>query len=184
MPQHHEETVSSKSVFEGRVFRVTVDEARLENGKIAPREVVHHSGGAAVLALNERAEVALVRQFRYAVGRQLIEIPAGKIEPGEAPGPAARRELGEEAGLAARHFVPFGSILPTCAYDTEVIHIFLATGLREVPCHPDADEFVSVFWLPLEKAVQMVMDGEITDAKSVSALLRAARLLEAGELEL
>jgi ADP-ribose pyrophosphatase len=181
---HIEQTLSSKTLFTGRVFTVTADEARLENGRTARREVVHHTGGAAVVALNEKAEVALVRQFRYAVGRELVEIPAGKIEPGEPHAVTARRELGEEAGLTAGRFVPFGSILPTCAYCTERIYLYLATHLNRVPAHPDEDEFVTLFWLPLSQAVEWVMDGRIDDAKTVSGLLRAKALLDAGQLEL
>lgn len=184
MTPHNEAKLSSETIFTGRVFTVTLDEARLENGRTARREVVHHNGGAAVVALSAKAEVALVRQYRYAVGQELIEIPAGKIEPGENPRDCAYRELGEEAGLTAAHFDDFGVILPTCAYCTEHIYIYLATGLGETAQHLDADEFVSVLWLPLDEAVEMVMDGRIIDAKTVSGLLRAKRMLDAGKITL
>lgn len=180
--KHYEENVSSKAVFEGRVFTITVDEARLQNGKIATREVVHHNGGAAVVAIDANKNVALVRQFRYAIGRETLELPAGKIEPNEDPKLAAYRELGEEAGLEASHFTDFGKIVPTCAYDTEVIYLYLATGLRPVPTNLDEDEFVSVAWMPFEEAVGLVMDGTIVDAKTVSGLLRAKLLLDADAL--
>ena len=93
---HFEQTLSSETLFEGRVIRVTLDKVRLENGRTSTREVVHHHGGAGVAALNEKGEIYLVRQYRYALGRELIEIPAGKLEKGEDPLEAARRELGED----------------------------------------------------------------------------------------
>lgn len=184
MIEHNEDRVSSKTIFEGKVITLTLDEARLENGKIATREVVHHGGGAAVVALNDKGEVALVRQYRYAVARQLVELPAGKIEAGEDPRETALRELGEEAGVAAAHFTAFGSVLPTCAYCTEEIYIYLATGLSRVERNLDEDEFLDVFWLPLDEAVEQVMDGRIIDAKTCSGLLRAKLLLDAGKITL
>lgn len=184
MQQHNENCVSSKTIFEGKVITLTLDEARLENGAIATREVVHHGGGAAVVALDCEAKVALVRQFRYAVGQELVELPAGKIEAGEDPRQTALRELGEEAGLTASRFEDFGSVLPTCAYCTEVIYIFLATGLSPVERNLDEDEFVDVFWLPLNEAVEMVMDGRITDSKTCSGLLRAKIMLDEGKIQL
>jgi ADP-ribose pyrophosphatase len=169
-----EKQISTRPVFDGKIINVTVDEVELENGKTAPREVVHHGGGAGVLAVNEKGEIALVRQYRYAAGRVMTEIPAGKLEAGEDPREAAIRELAEEAGLEAGRVVDFGSILPTCAYCTERIYLYLATELREVPAHPDEDEFVDLFWLPLAQAVEKIMGGEIDDAKTVSAVLRLA----------
>ncbi|MGD9559920.1 MAG: NUDIX hydrolase [Oscillospiraceae bacterium] len=179
---HHEKKLSSKEIFAGRVVRLTVDEVELENGKPAFREVVHHNGGAAVVALNEKNEVALVRQFRYAAGRELLEIPAGKVEVGEDPRDTAIRELGEEAGLAADRFAAFGRIIPTCAYCTEVISLFVGTGLHEVARHLDADEFVDLVWMPLDEAVAMVLDGRIEDSKTVAGLLRAQLLQNRGLL--
>ena len=180
----YEEMLASKELYKGRVFTVTLDEARLENGRSVPREVVHHPGGAAVVALNEKGEVALVRQYRYAAGKELLEIPAGKMEPGEDPRETALRELREEAGLAAEHFSEFGRIIPTGAYCSEVIYIFLATELSPVPQNLDPDEFLSVFWMDLDEAVRLVLSGEIDDAKTVSALLRVKMLLDKGELRL
>ena len=181
---YSEEKLSSDTIFEGRVFTITQDEVRLMNGLAATREVVHHNGGAAIVALNEAGEVALVRQYRYAVGREMTEIPAGKIEPGEDPRQTALRELGEEAGLTADNFVAFGRVIPTCAYCTEVIYLYLATGLHQTQQHLDDDEFLDVFWLPLNEVVEMVMDGHITDSKTVSGILRAKHLLQMGQLQL
>ncbi len=184
MPTYYEEKLSSNEIFKGRVFTVTVDEALLANGSVHRREVVHHTGGAGVVALNQAGEVALVRQFRYAVGKEMLEVPAGKIEPGEDPREGARRELREEAGVTAGVFQPFGTILPTCAYCTERIYLYLATQLSDAPRDLDEDELLDVLWLPLDEAVQRVMDGGIDDAKTVSALLRAKMLLDAGKIML
>lgn len=184
MHTFYEKKLSSATLYEGRVFTITKDEVELENGKTACREVVHHSGGAGVLALSDKGEAALVRQYRYGAGEEQIEIPAGKMEPGEPAMETARRELREEAGLLAKNLEPFGSVLPTCAYCTEVIYLFLATDLENTAQALDTDEFLEVFWLPLEEAVRLVLAGQITDAKTVSALLRAKILLEQGELAL
>ena len=168
-----EETITSEELFKGRIISVRRDTVRLPNGHTSTREVVHHNGGAGIVALNDKGEVALVRQFRYAVGQVLYEIPAGKIEPGEPPIETARRELGEEAGLTADSLTEFGQIIPTCGYCDEIIYLFLATGLHETHQNLDEDEFVEPLWLPLAEAKQMVLNGEITDSKTVVGLLRA-----------
>ena len=168
---HFEKQLSSREVFAGRVIRVTVDDVELENGNTSVREVVHHHGGAGVIAINDKGEITLVRQFRYALGKELIEIPAGKLEPGEDPFEAARRELGEEAGLVARTFRKLGETIPTCGYDSEVIYLYAAKDLEATGCHLDPDEFVTVFTMPLEEAVEKVFSGEISDGKTVTAIL-------------
>lgn len=179
---HTEQFLSSETVFTGRVFRVTLDEVRLENGDTAKREIVHHNGGACIAALTEQNEVYLVRQYRYAMGQELWELPAGKLEKGEDPFEAAKRELAEECGLVADHFVDLGPVYPTVGYCTEVIWTWAATGLHETAMHLDADEFLTPVRLPLEKAVEMVFSGEIRDSKTVAALLKLAEKKRRGEL--
>ncbi len=171
---HCEETLTSEDIYKGKVFSVTRDTARLQNDNVVLREVVHHPGGAGVVALDEAGKVALVRQFRYAQQREMWEIPAGKLEKGEPPAHAARRELEEEVGCTADHWRDFGRLAPTPAYCTEVIYLYLATGLHKSRQNLDDDEFLTVEWVPLAEAVRMVMDGRIIDAKSVAGLLRAA----------
>lgn len=179
---HGETKLHSEEIFSGHIIRVTVDEVALENGKTSRREIVHHGGGAAIVALNAQGQVALVRQFRYAVGRELTEIPAGKVEKGEDPGETARRELHEEVGCTAASFKAFGSVIPTSGYCTETIYLYLATGLQDVGQQLDEDEFLDVFWMDLDEAVQRVLDGEFTDGKTVAGLLKAHALRQAGKL--
>lgn len=175
--------VESKQIFEGKVITVTLDTVEVSNGNLATREVVHHNGGAGVVAVNTKGEIALIKQFRYALGKILIEIPAGKIEPGEDPFNTALRELEEEAAVTAQRIVPFGEIIPTCGYCTEIIYLYLATGLNPSVQNLDEDEFVEVFWIPLEQAAKMVMDGEITDSKSALGILKAWTMQTQGLLQ-
>lgn len=177
---HFEKQLSSKTIFEGRVISVTLDSVELENGNTSTREVVHHHGGAGVAALNDKGEIYLVRQYRYALDRELIEIPAGKLEKGEDPFETAKRELGEEAGLAAAEYRDLGYVIPTCGYCSEIIYPYAAKGLSPVRQHLDPDEFLSVFTLPLDEAAGLVLSGEITDSKTVAAILKLKLLRDAG----
>ena len=171
---HFEEKIASREVFRGRIFSVTEDRVRLENGEESRREIVHHHGGVAVLALDEEGKVLLVRQFRYAFGQELLELPAGKVEPGEAPEVCGCRELEEECGYKAGSFELLSVLYPTVGYCSEVIHIYLARDL--VPCGQrlDEGEFLSLERLPLEEALHMVLAGEVPDAKTQIGLLTYA----------
>lgn len=173
---HGEKTLDSREVYNGKVIRLTLDTVELENGDTALREVVHHHGGACVLALTDAGEVFMVRQFRYAFGRELWELPAGKLEAGEDPFEAAKRELAEECGVTADRYESLGAVYPTVGYDTEVIYIWAAHGLHRVPQHLDDDEFLDVHKVPFEKAYQMVLDGRICDSKTVAGILKYAAL--------
>ncbi len=175
---HTEKQIASQEIYDGKIIRVTVDTVELENGKQAKREVVHHHGGAAIVPLTEQGEIYLVRQYRYPMGGELWEIPAGKLEPGEDPREAAIRELEEECGLQAERFTDLYPVYPTVGYDTEVIHTYLATGLRRTQAHPDEDEFLDVAKFPLDTLVDMVLRGELRDAKTVAGILKAAALRE------
>lgn len=175
---HFERTLQSREIFSGKILRLTLDTVELENGKEARREVVHHHGGAAVIPMTETGEVYLVRQYRYAMGQELLEIPAGKLEAGEDPLPAARRELLEECGLLADHMTDLQPIYPSVGYDSEVIHMYLATGLHPARQHLDEDEFLDVCRVPLDQAVAWIQQGEIRDGKTVAGLLKVKLLLE------
>ena len=172
---HLKETrVSSEAVYEGRIIRVERDEALLENGTKAVREVVRHPGGVCVLALTEQDEVLFVRQFRYPHEQVTTELPAGKLEYGEDPETCGKRELLEECGCTADSFTYLGKIFPTPAYDSEVLRMYLARGLHFGAQSLDEDEFLDVERIPLEKALTMALEDAFPDAKTQAALLRYA----------
>ena len=179
---HIEKTIDSTRIFEGKVVRLRRDTVELENGKQTFREVIDHPGGVSILAMDEEGKIFSVRQFRYPFGRMLLELPAGKLEPGEDPADSGRRELREETGCSAGRFVPMGKLIPTCAYDTEVIHLFFASELTRGEQDLDENEFLSVERYTLDEALQMVLDGEIIDAKTQIGLLKYQALRNAGRI--
>lgn len=173
---HTETMLESKEIFNGRVIRVTLDKVQLEDGTTSTREVVHHHGGACVLPVDADGNVTMVRQFRYALGEELWELPAGKLEAGEDPFEAAKRELGEECGLTADTYTELGVVYPTVGYDSERIYLWAAEGLHTVGQHLDAGEFLDVVKMPFAQALGLVMDGIIKDSKTQIALLKYAQL--------
>lgn len=173
---HTETTLSSEEIFNGRVIRVTYDKVLLENGNTSTREVVHHHGGACILPVDENQNITLVRQYRYALGEEMWELPAGKLEKGEDPFEAAKRELAEECGLTADHFENLGVVYPTVGYDSEKIYLWAATGLHNVSQHLDEDEFLDVVKMPLDEALRLVLDGTIKDSKTQIGILKYAML--------
>ncbi len=168
-----EKTVSSSEIYDGKIFKVTKDTALLENGKEAVREVVHHSGGVTVIPVTENNEIIMVRQYRYPHHKALLEIPAGKLEKGESHYDAGKRELLEETGCTCSEYKYLGEVLPTPAYVSEIIHMYIAKGLEFSKQNLDSDEFLDVEKIPMEKAVEMVMNGEITDSKTQIGVLKA-----------
>ena len=181
-PVHFEKTLSSETLFEGRVITLTKDTALLENGRTATREVVHHHGGACIVPYFADGTICMVRQFRYAMQQELWELPAGKLEKGEDPFKAAKRELGEACGLTADHYTPLGEFYPTVGYDTEIIYMWVATGLHTTQMHLDDDEFLTPDRIPLAKAYEMVMSGEIKDGKTIAGVLKLKALVDEGRL--
>ena len=179
---HFEKTLSSEVLYKGRIVTLTQDTALLENGKTALREVVHHNGGACVVPYFEDGTICLVRQFRYAMQQELWELPAGKLEPGEDPFEAAKRELEEECGVTADRYLSLGEFYPTVGYDTEVIYTWVATGLHESTMHLDDDEFLTPDRVPLERAYEMVLNNQIRDGKTVAGILKLKALLAEGRL--
>lgn len=173
---HTEAMLESKEIFNGRVIRVTLDKVQLEDGTTSTREVVHHHGGACVLPVDADGNVTMVRQFRYALGEELWELPAGKLEAGEDPFEAAKRELSEECGLTADTYTELGVVYPTVGYDSERIYLWAAEGLHTVGQHLDAGEFLDVVKMPFVQALGLVMDGTIKDSKTQIALLKYAQL--------
>ena len=173
---HTEAMLESKEIFNGRVIRVTLDKVQLEDGTTSTRELVHHHGGACVLPVDADGNVTMVRQFRYALGEELWELPAGKLEAGEDPFEAAKRELSEECGLTADTYTELGVVYPTVGYDSERIYLWAAEGLHTVGQHLDAGEFLDVVKMPFAQALGLVMDGTIKDSKTQVALLKYAQL--------
>ncbi len=163
-----------RDVHRGPVVHLTVEDVTLPNGHAMTLEIVRHPGAAAVAALDDDGNVTLLRQYRHAVGGYLWEVPAGKLDAGEAPLQCAVRELAEEAGLAAATLEAAGSIVTCPGFCDEVIHLFVATGLTQVPSARGADEVIdTVTSVPLAAAMRMVRDGEIRDAKTIAALVQA-----------
>ncbi len=172
-----EETVSSTSVYEGRIFTIMHDTARLEDNQIAVRDVLVHTGGVCVIPVTENNEIYMVKQFRYPFKEVTTEIPAGKLEKGENPYDCGKRELLEEIGCTCTEYIPLGEIYPTPAYDTEIIYVYLAKDLKFEKQKLDDGEFLDVEKIPLSDAVKLVMNGEIKDAKTQIAILKTARIL-------
>ena len=175
--------LSSEEIFKGRVVHLIKDEVRLPDGSTASREVIRHPGGVGILPLMEDGTVMVVRQFRYPGDSVLTEIPAGKLEYGEDPLTCGKRELSEEVGAEAREWIFLGNIYPTPAYDSEVIRIYLATGLTFGRQHLDEGEFLNVCRVPLRELADKVMAGEIRDAKTQIAVLKTMYMLEHGQLK-
>lgn len=170
-----EKTLTSREVYRGRILRVREDTVRLPNGKTAEREVAEHPGGVGILAL-DGGDVLLVRQYRYAFSRVLTEIPAGKREPGEEPFVTAQRELREEIGATAGKWTELGALIASPGCYGEVLYLYMAQELTFGDTHPDEDEFLDVVRMPFDRAVELCMTGELTDAKTVIALLKGKLL--------
>ncbi len=174
------ETLKDRELLvDGVLLKAFRDTVVLPDGEESVREWIEHPGAAAVVPLFEDGTTVLLRQYRYAPGREFVEVPAGKIDAGEDPAEVAVRELQEEAGFAAETLTPLGVTYPCIGYSNEVIHLFLAEDLSEAPSGTDDDEFVEPFRLPFAEAVAMARRGEIEDAKSAVALLRAGAEVEA-----
>lgn len=173
-----ETCLESREIYRGRVLRLRVDTVSLPNGHTSLREVVEHPGGVAILALDDEGRVPLVTQYRYAFSRTLLELPAGKREPGEEPLLTAQRELREEVGATAREWTPLGQLIPSPGCYDEVLHLFLARDLTFGRQQPDEDEFLSVQRVPFDQLLQRCLDGSIQDGKTVSAVLKAKLLLK------
>ena len=170
-------TVRQRSVFEGKVVNLSVDEVELPNGQITELEVIHHPGAAAMVPVTSRGDVLLVRQYRYATRGWLLEVPAGKLDPGEGPETCAERELEEEVGARPGRLEPLGWIWTTPGFTDEKIYLYLARELEMREQNLQEDEVLSVITLSFEQAIEKIHAGEICDAKSVCALLRAERFL-------
>ncbi|HEX8687213.1 MAG TPA: NUDIX hydrolase [Pyrinomonadaceae bacterium] len=172
------EVLSSERVYDGRLIRVARDEVR-EGEKTYVREVVGHPGGAAAVPVHADGTVSFVRQYRHPARAFELELPAGKLDPGERPAETAARELEEELGLVAGRLEPLSEFYTTPGFCAERLWVFLATDLRETARRHEEDEIIEVVRLPLARALGMLASGEIDDAKTIIGLLLAARRLGA-----
>ena len=170
----YEKTVSSRTVFEGRVFSVEVKSITTPEGRNSTREIVKHNGGACILPVDEDGNCYLVKQFRSPFEKVLLEALAGKIEKGEEPLVCASREITEETGFVANNITSAGEIVATPGYCSEVISLFIATELEYKGGNPDQNEYLALVKMPLKEAVEMADNGSIVDAKTVVLLYKAA----------
>ncbi|PWH12737.1 MAG: ADP-ribose pyrophosphatase [Anaerolineae bacterium] len=171
------ELLQAETVYTGRAFAVRCDHLRTPDGRTVKYDIIEHTGSIILVPVNDQGQIYFVRQYRHAAQLDLLELPAGTLEPGEAPIAGAAREIREEIGLEATNLLEIGTFYLAPGYSTERMHVFLATGLRHNPLEADADEFLSVEALPITEALRQAENGEMQDAKSLAALLLAKRYL-------
>ena len=172
-----EKIISSQPIYQGKIINLRLDEVLLPDGRKARREVVEHPGAVAILAVNDSGEAYFVRQYRLAVAEDLLEIPAGKLEPEESPAECAVRELAEEVGVKPKELRQIAVYYSSPGFATERLHLYLATGLEPVEALQQAEESLQVSRISLPEAIKMAKEGKITDGKTLIALLLAADLL-------
>lgn len=177
-----EQTLASETLYRGRIITLKKDLVRLENGVEASREVVCHPGGVSVAALTPDNQIYLVRQYRYPYKEVVLETPAGKLEPGENPDEAIRRELREETGVITDTFIKMGDFYPTPGYTDEIIRLYACRAKEQGETDFDEDEFLEVETMPISQAVEMVMENKIPDGKSQALILRTALLVQEGKI--
>jgi ADP-ribose pyrophosphatase len=170
--------VQSTGLHRGRVIELFNEKLRYANGRTYDMDLVRHPGAAAVVPVDAAGRVCLVRQYRLGVDDFMWEIPAGKLDAGEAPEVCAVRELQEETGVLAGRWTPLGLFIPAPGIYTEIIHLYLARDLDVGAPQPDVDEELEIQWLPLEEAVRRVLTAEWNDGKTVVALLRAQHQMQ------
>lgn len=171
-----EKTISVNKIYKGRIIEVEAQKVTLPDGRTASRDIIRHPGAAAIIPVNDKNEVYMVRQYRKPIEKVLLEIPAGKLDPGEDPEACAERELKEETGLTATEIKHLVSVYSTPGFSDEVLHIYSATGLSQGETSKDEDEFISCEKVHIDKLVDMVLNNEINDAKTVIGILLADRM--------
>lgn len=174
---YEEKTVSEQHIYKGNIIDVERLTVTLPDGKLATRDIVRHPGASAVIPVNENEEIYMVRQYRKPLDAVSLEIPAGKLDHGEDPAVCAERELKEETGLTARQIIHIVSIHSTPGFSDEILHLYAAVGLQEGDACADDDEFIFTEKYKVEELINMVLDGKITDAKSIIGIFLADRII-------
>ena len=174
----YEKQVDTKTVYEGIIVNVRRDIAELQNGNKAQREVVEHPGGVGIVPLTKDKKVLMVRQYRYPMEEELLEIPAGKLGEGEDPHECAVRELSEETGCTAGKYIDLGATYPSPGFCKETLYIYLALDLQHGEMHLDEDELLSVEAVGIDELIDMIMANELPDAKSIIGIMKAKKYLE------
>ncbi len=177
-----EKTISSEVIYKGSIVKLNLDTAELPNGKTASREVVNHPGGVTVAALTKENELLFVRQYRYPFHEIVLELPAGKMEKNSTPLENIKRELLEETGAVGYNFISLGKQMVSPGFCDEVVHMYMCRIDHFEEQQPDDDEFLEIVRIPLDKAVEMVLNNIIVDGKTQTAVLKAAMLLRSGAI--
>ncbi len=172
------EVISSEQVFKGKVFSIERDSITLPDGRVAVRETVRHNGAAAMVAIDDDGKILFVRQYRHAAGKETLEIPAGTLEKGEEPYDCAIRELEEETGYKCQKMEFMFKFYSSIGFCSEVLHIYLATGLAKGQANPDDDEFIELERYTPEEAVKMIFSGEICDSKTIASVLAYKNIID------
>lgn len=168
-----EKTLNSQMVYDGRIVKVYKDDVELADGHKSFREVVRHSGGVVIIAFKDKNTILLVKQYRYPIAKTVLELPAGKLEKGEDPFEAAKRELEEETGYCANKWTDLGYINTSPGFSDERLYLYLAQDLEFTQCHPDEGEIIQAFEYKYEDVLEMIENGEINDAKTICGIMRA-----------
>ncbi|MBR5155325.1 MAG: NUDIX hydrolase [Clostridia bacterium] len=174
----NEKTITSEIKFEGKIINVRVEDVELQNGKVGYREFVDHPGGVGIVAITSDNKILMVKQYRKAVEKELLEIPAGKLEKGEDPLVCGKRELEEETGYKAKEFVSLGYLYPSPGFANETTHLYLAWDLYKGKVNPDEDEFLDIFEISVEEIYSLIMKNEINDAKTIIGFFKAMEYIK------
>ena len=177
-----EKTIASREIFDGRVLHMFHDTVSLSDGTTSLREIVRHPGGVCVAALDSDNNLLFVRQFRYPYAEVVLELPAGKLEKGSTPLENGKRELLEETGAVGSSYISLGQVYPSPGYTDEIIHLYACRVSSQGESRPDAGEFLNVEKIPLDKAVELVLNNMVFDAKTQIAVLKTKLLMDSGRI--
>jgi ADP-ribose pyrophosphatase len=169
--------IDSKTIYQGRVFEVRQDQIQLPDGTQAQMDILDHAGAVVILPVDKNGRIWFIRQYRHAIAQQLLELPAGGLEPDETPQACAERELREEIGMGARKMQALGGFYLAPGYSSEYLHVFLATDLFPAPLIGDPDEFIEVDQMPVGDFLNLALNGTLVDSKTLSTLLLAQKHL-------